>query len=309
LSKAKGFEMNTRKKLAAQFDVPKNGTGFSQAFSATPSHAYAKVDSRQEALRSPGFKLTEETEETEDLNLGSKRPTQAAQNESYNAKKLPCQAEGDIAKAPWKKAFWTSLVDEIETKLSSKGVFFLLRQGAWLDSLEREIAFIATESEYHCTLLARKASEPLAEVLSSTLKRNIRVRFVVGCQRIMEAALPESGLSLVYDASTKPEKAYGEDELAILHDKYGDIMGIVDNHPLFKKVQASRERGGWGIFPQLLTKKCKEYGVISVLTGLRFVVNNPRVKDPRAFFLHAIDNGQFGHRLAVSAPTIGKVNQ
>lgn len=85
----------------------------------------------------------------------------------------------------------------------------------------------------------------------------------------------------------------GDEDEATLFQKYKDIMGIVDNHPVFRKATLQVEKGGWGIFPQILTNKCKEYGVMAVLNGIRYVANKPSVKNPRAFFLHALEKGQF----------------
>ena len=304
--------MNTRKKLAAQFDAPKNGTALPSGLplSGTPSHAPAKVDSRRQ--EHPGFlglQVTQETKETQDLKVVSKRPTQAAQTESYNAKKSPSPPKDELTQAPWKKALWTSLVDDIEAKLPSQALFFMLRDVAWLDRLEGKIAFVATESEFSRAMLARKVCKPLGSALSQRLNRPVRVQFIVGRHRLWEAERAGRAVAVLYDPVLKPEKTDEAAELAILHERYGDIMGIVDNYPVFKKASLPVNKGGWGIFPQLLTEACKDYGVIPILNGLRFIANRPSIVNPRGFFFYALKKGQFGHRLAVSVPTIGRLAQ
>jgi hypothetical protein len=82
-------------------------------------------------------------------------------------------------------------------------------------------------------------------------------------------------------------------------------MGIVDNHPVFVQAAKPLTEGGWGIFNKELTLACKEYGVLTVLKGLRDVANKPHVSRPRAYFYKNLKAGTYGHRLATSANILG----
>jgi|GEM_PF-1702887 len=93
--------------------------------------------------------------------------------------------------------------------------------------------------------------------------------------------------------------------LAALHATYGDIIGIVDNHPVFKAAHTPITKGGWGFKKKILTVYCKVYGADVVLTGLRVVANKPSVKRPRAYFTKELKNERWGKKLMVTADMTG----
>jgi hypothetical protein len=80
-------------------------------------------------------------------------------------------------------------------------------------------------------------------------------------------------------------------ETAILFEKFGDIMGIVDHHPAFQK--AVRQ---WNVFPQALTEACKLHGVPKVLDTIRYTANYPAAKSKAGFFWSVLKNGKRGLR-------------
>jgi hypothetical protein len=193
-----------------------------------------------------------------------------------------------------KKLLWKMAVDLLEAELGP-ALFHMLRDGCYLDSVEDGVAIVAAETEHMRDFYRKRSAQPLKEAFSKLLKRPVTVKFAVGHPRIIENK-PKSPPS-----SQQSHPQTNDAELALLHERYGDIMGIVDHHPVFKKASMPVDKGGWGIFPQLLTNACKDYGVMPVLNGLRFVANRPSVVNPRAFFFTALRKGQFGHRLAVGA--------
>ena len=273
--------MNTRQTIAAQLDAPKTGTKTPKNSTgrAYKSHASAKSGLKQEAPGSwvelnpeTGRDLTEETRETPDFKIFLDGPTQAVQKSHISAKNALSRPDNseELARSPWKKLFWASVVDGIEQEVDP-GVFYLLRSSAWLERLEEGTVFVAAHSRAEVQLVDKKARRPLEKALSRELGQAIRVRLEVGQPRIAE---PVRQALATTPEESKPDESpsRGEEvELANLHDKFGDIMGIVDNHPLFRKVQAHPNQGGWGLFPQVLTLKCKDYGVLAVLKALRFV--------------------------------------
>lgn len=190
------------------------------------------------------------------------------------------------------KHIWTMAVDEIEQEVSP-GLYHMLRDGFELASVNEKQVIIRTESEFSLGLVRRKASRALKSAFIGILDREVNVTFTVDK---LDAVPVSSGSDFV-----EPHRVNDGDELAILHERYGDIMGIVDNHPLFCKASAPVDKGGWGIFPQLLTIACKEYTVMTVLTTLRFTAGKRSVRNPRAFFFKVLHNEQFGKKLTVNA--------
>lgn len=92
----------------------------------------------------------------------------------------------------------------------------------------------------------------------------------------------------------------GSTEASMLFERYGDIMGVIDNHPLFKPVTRAREDGGWGIYPQALTNAVKKYavdgdygaGLDKVLDAIRYTKNYPAARNKAAFFWSVMENGK-----------------
>lgn len=186
------------------------------------------------------------------------------------------------------KNIWTIAVDEIEQEVSS-GLYHMLRDGFELASVNEKQVIVRTESEFNLDLARRKAGRALKNAFVGLLDREVNVTFTVDR---LEAVPVSSGSDF-----SGPHRANDGDELTILHERYGDIMGIVDNHPLFCKATAPEDKGGWGIFPQLLTNACKEYSVMTVLATLRFTAGRNSVINRRAFFFTVLRKEQFGKKI------------
>jgi hypothetical protein len=200
-----------------------------------------------------------------------------------------------------KKGFWLDVVDGLADRLDS-GFYFMLRNNAYLDRIERGEATVAVGSASLQRLCERKYARTIAKALSEGLDQGITVSFVHGPARIHEKPRNESG------PRDNTVDCTEDMELAMLHDQYGDIMSIVDNYPVFRFASLPLTAGGWGIFPQLLTNSCKEYGVLTVLAGLRDIAGRANIRNPRGFFLMALERGDYGFKLAKGAKTLGAIN-
>jgi hypothetical protein len=194
-----------------------------------------------------------------------------------------------------KKALWWQVLDDLSGQLDT-GVFFMLRNDAWLDGLEHGKAVLAVRTMSLQNLCEKRLARTIEKALSEAMNRPVSVSIVLGRSRIIEKATNTSVMT--YD---KVES----DELKRLHQYYGDIMSIVDNHPVFRKASLPLTAGGWGIFPQILTNACKDYGVLTVLNGLRDTASRPNVRNPRAFFLTSLERGDYGYKLARGANILG----
>lgn len=88
-------------------------------------------------------------------------------------------------------------------------------------------------------------------------------------------------------------------EADLLLERYGDIMGVVDNHPAFQMATKPLREGGWGLYPQALTNACKTQseqgdistGVAKVLQALRFTANYRAARNKASFFWAVLRNG------------------
>ncbi len=199
---------------------------------------------------------------------------------------------------PDKQALWQHVIDELAETIDP-GLYFMLRKDAYLDSLEFGKAVVSVCTESLKTICEQKLTRVLQKTLSQATNRPVSISIVLGQSRIIEKAAQKPTLGPDIVNSSR------DVELALLHQKYGDIMGIVDNHPVFRQATLPLAKGGWGLFPQVLTNACKDYGVLTILDGLRDTANRPNVRHPRAFFLAALKRGDYGYKLARGAAILG----
>lgn len=100
--------------------------------------------------------------------------------------------------------------------------------------------------------------------------------------------------------SLSEKKSVGLSEADLLIERYGDVMGVVDNHPLFRKATAPANEGGWAVYPQALTRACVEHsvdgdystGLAKVLDALRYTANYRAARDKGKFLFAVLRNGK-----------------
>jgi len=222
-----------------------------------------------------------------------------------------------------KRGLWQRVLAKAQEE-SGFDAYTMLQNQAYLDSVERGVAIIGVKSWNWIQTLERKRVHFLLQsVFTELMKQTIKVKLVIGHPRLVEkAAKPElkpCGLCqqqpdvciCEYGPHPQPELPkinWAHPELGALHEQYGDIMGIIHNHPVFVHAIAPIDQGGWGIFPEILTNACKDYGAHVVLKGLRHTGKAARVKQPRAYFLNNLESGIYGHKLARSAEIIGPIS-
>jgi hypothetical protein len=134
----------------------------------------------------------------------------------------------------------------------------------------------------------RKANDDLGLELRSNQETK-RPRACLA-STITQAALNES---------YKAKKTVSGNGAEMLFERYGDVMGVVDRHPTFRKVTLPVAEGGWGVYPQALTNACKQYsvdgdlgtGVLTVLEAIRYTANYPAARNKAAFLWAVLRNG------------------
>jgi hypothetical protein len=202
---------------------------------------------------------------------------------------------------PNKIALWQDACYFIQEEHSD--IAFLIQDKAYLDSLEGNLAVVGVKTWTLLEAFERKRVVPLLEKAFSELtEKPIRVKLAHGRPRICE---PKGN-----KPSAKPtdlDLHWKNEELGALHAQYGDIISIVDYHPVFVQACKPLTEGGWGIFNRELTNACKDYGADVVLKGLRDVANRPKADRPRSYFFTNLRAGVYGHKLATSADAIGPI--
>lgn len=222
-----------------------------------------------------------------------------------------------------KRGLWQQVLAHVQEE-SGFDMYTMLQNQAYLDSVERGIAIIGVKSWHWIQTLERKRVHFLLQsVLSELMNQPIQIKLVIGHPRLIEKApTPKPkpcGLCLQrpeactceYGPHPHPELPkinWSHPELGALHEQYGDIMGIIHNHPVFVHAITPIDQGGWGIFPEILTNACKDYGAHVILKGLRQTGQAARVKQPRAYFLDNLEAGVYGHKLARSADILGPIS-
>jgi hypothetical protein len=99
--------------------------------------------------------------------------------------------------------------------------------------------------------------------------------------------------------SYKAKNSVSGNGAGILFERYGDVMGVVDKHPTFRKVTLPVAEGGWGVYPQALTRACKEHsvdgdlgtGVLKVLEAIRYTANYRAARNKASFLWAVLRNG------------------
>jgi hypothetical protein len=196
-----------------------------------------------------------------------------------------------------KKRLWKDVVNSTAEWIEP-GLFFILLNRCYLDSLEGGKALIVAATETFQRMIEKNTLKALKAGFQEEKSPVLEIQVMTRPRRIIESG--QNNLLSTDDTADAKKTALKE-----LHEAYGDIMGIVDNHPVFKKACLPLVQGGWGIFPQLLTNACKDYGVITILYGLRYVSSRPGVKNPRAYFFDRLKRGEFGDKLVIGAELLG----
>jgi len=91
---------------------------------------------------------------------------------------------------------------------------------------------------------------------------------------------PDQG---VFDSTNNSPEKPDSSQDALFIDKYGDIMGVVNGHPLCLKAVNQ-----WEVYPQALTNAMKQHGISKVIDALRYTANYKAAKSPAKFFWHQV---------------------
>ncbi len=171
-----------------------------------------------------------------------------------------------------------------------------------MDTRQKIAALIAAEKNGS----APPAEALLGATIASTREKDLRENDDLGflgrskprnqeTKRVQGVCLTQAAQYESYNAKKVGLGA----EAGMLFERYGDVMGIVDNHPTFRKATAPVAEGGWGVYPQALTRACKEHsldgdlgtGVLKVLEALRYTANYRAARNKASFLWAVLRNG------------------
>jgi hypothetical protein len=199
---------------------------------------------------------------------------------------------------PDKKALWNYVTTRASEDLES-GLAFMLMDRCYLDSIENGKAIIGTKTEAVRVQVERKAVTAIQNAITEILGYSVQIAITLGRPRIFEKSCFTE--TLHYGRNVLG----GEKEVEFLHNRYGDIMTIVDKQALFQQVCKPLDKGGWGLFRPVLTNACKDYGIVAVLKGLRETAERSDITKARAAFLSDLKQGKFGGKLPFGANILG----
>lgn len=182
---------------------------------------------------------------------------------------------------------WQSVVKQMTEELGFEA-YNILQKYTYLDSLEARTAIIGFKSQVWLDTFESKGLLPVVtRMLGEILQAEIRVKLVIGRPELI---IPPAYVPLAKQTGKCKAK------LDRLHAQYGwDIMSIVLGHPMFVKAATHITKGGWGLFPQILTLCCHEHGILNTLNALEYTATLHHVEKPRAYFLKILREGKSGY--------------
>ena len=108
------------------------------------------------------------------------------------------------------------------------------------------------------------------------------------------------------DQETKKSTSYKNHEVRAgfdadaLIERYGDVMGVIDNWKPLEIVTRPVEQGGWGVWPQALTNAVKRHsdggdlavGLLKVWDAVQYTRNCRQARNRAAFLFSVLKNGK-----------------
>lgn len=220
-----------------------------------------------------------------------------------NAKTTPIGLDGQAA-----QALWLEIQEALKADLNTAAWETWIKPSR-LDSIEDSVATLAIPSEFNRDLVAKRYRPIIEEALSAKVRQPItlRLRVDTGLELpipatkpvIQPAATPNDtqATPCAYPANNpkyplaRSQNPTNSPEVALLLEKYGDIRGVMKNHPFFKRIQRPIEDGGWGTDLGGLIYLAKQYTLERVLWAAKQAKDYQGAGDRGAVFTYAVKKG------------------
>jgi len=217
------------------------------------------------------------------------------------------------------QSIWDTAIKSIADSIGPVSLAFL--EVVQPREFKDQTLVLAAVSEYVRTMFVSKLKNRICQEMRTLLGTDIQIRFLIDpCLTAKETACakPVQRQNRLQQAPPSPAPfppalqhiKLGEADLLV--QQHGDIMGVVKNHPLLKRISGKVEQGGWGIWPASITNQIKAHavdgdlnrGLAIVIAVAREIAGDNSVREPgRVFFTankryaQALGNAHFQARL------------
>ncbi len=216
---------------------------------------------------------------------------------SYKAQKTEISPES-ATESGSDDAIWQAVQQILHSELSRPGYETWIAPCRML-SLENQVVTLVTGTEFSVSIIDRRYGPAIKRAFAQVLGQPIRLRY----QAIPEQEQPQP--SQIPDlqpkrASSAEKPKYplaqfqnptNNPQVALLLERYGDIRGVMKNHPFFKRIQLPVDEGGWGTDLAGLIYFAKEYTLERVLWAAKQAKEYQGADSRGAVFTHAIRKG------------------
>ncbi len=225
---------------------------------------------------------------------------------SYKAQKLQGSQEG-VSEPSSIGFLWQTVQKILQSELSLAAYETWIVPCHLVSITEQEIT-LATGTDFSLSIIDRRYGTVIKQAFSQVLGRSVRLRYQVSPE--LEQTKPETRSSsstapnampvsnLTTPPTVKPEyplarfqNPTNNPQVAMLLERYGDIRGVMKNHPFFKRIQKPVEEGGWGTDLGGLIYFAKEYTLERVLWAAKQAKEYQGADSRGAVFTHAVRKG------------------
>jgi hypothetical protein len=294
--------MQTRQIIESDFDMQKSQeTSLEAALcGASNAHDRKNMNSVEGDLGLQG-RIVEDwkIERLERKNLS---PTQVTSSMSSYKPQIPSEKSSGLAIVLALETFWGHLQDTLQAKMSGPTFTTWIAPCRFV-SVDETTIKLAVPSDFSRVIIHQRYREVITQAAEALLGWPVALRLVV--DKSLDSASPAPSALKVENKPTpqasqtvkreyplaKFQNPTNNPEVALLLEKYGDIRGVMKNHPFFKRIQKPVEEGGWGTDLGGLIYFAKEYTLERVLWAAKAAKDYQGAENRGSIFTHAIKKG------------------
>lgn len=232
-------------------------------------------------------------------------PTQAVNSLTSYKPKKPENFSEILANADGELEAWPVILQTLRA-IVSRPVFTTWIEPTRFESLANGTLTLSVETEFCRKIISKRYRDNLEAAAELVLGEPTRLRLLV--DGTMSTAIRHEDNQQAVELPPCPNAADNDKyplarfqnpknnpEVAALLEKYGDILGVMKNHPFFKRIQRPEAEGGWNTGLGGLISLAKEYTLEQVLWAAKQANQYQGVHTSRgAIFNHIVRNGMEG---------------
>mgnify|MGYP003940890567 CR=1 FL=1 len=203
------------------------------------------------------------------------------------------------------EALWQAVQQLLQSELSL-AVYETWIAPCRLESIDHQMVTLATSTDFSVSIIDRRYGSAIRQAFNQVLGQPIRLRYQVVPE--LEPPKPRQTSAVTSGAITfsapntaqvvQPEyplarlqNPTNNQQVALLLERYGDIRGVMKNHPFFQRIQLPVDEGGWGTDLAGLIYFAKEYTLERVLWAAKQAKEYQGSRSRGAVFTHAVRKG------------------